>query len=190
MAIAAIAMGGVVWQQAVFNPETEFTTRLSGVGEYAAALEHGHGLFESDDSGITAVAHVLREETEVDDRVYVRDGVAAGAIRLYAARNALPLKLGLASDGSGLDGAFLVIKGEDDAFNGGLSGATNVVANHRIYADGEVLYQIVEFSDTGDSFDAPIWWRAEVHGEKLFREQSHFTNYLRPIDRSRIDSQF
>lgn len=185
MAVAAIAMAGVVWQQAVFNPETEFTAGLSELREYALSLDYGHGLFDSDAAGLKAVAHLLREETEPDDRVFVRDGVSAGAVRLYAARDARLLTLERFSDREfSLDGAFLVIKGEDETFNAGLSGATTVVANHRIFDDGEVLYQIVEFSETGEPFTTPIWWRSDVHGGSLFRENTRFTDYLMPVDRS------
>ena len=182
MAVAAIAMAGVVWQQAVFNPDTEFTASLSELREYALSLDHGHGLFDGDTSGIKAVAHVLREETEPDDRIFVRDGVSAAAVRLYAARSVESLELGRFSDSEfSLDGTFLVIEGEDETFNAGLSGSTTVVANHRIYDEGEVLYQIVEFSEAGEPFTTPIWWRSDVHSERLFREHTAYTDYLRPL---------
>lgn len=185
MAAAVIAMAGVAWQQAVFNPSTEFSAGPGGLREYALSLDRGHGLFESDSSGIRAVAYVLREETEPGDRVFVRDGVSAGPIRLYAARDVQPLDLNQFADvASGLDGAFLVIRGEDEAFNAGLSGTITVVANHRIFTDGEVLYQIVEFSETGDAFETPVWWRSDIHSDRLFREQSRFTDYLLPAGRT------
>jgi 4-amino-4-deoxy-L-arabinose transferase-like glycosyltransferase len=64
MAVAAVAMAGVVWQQAVFNRESEFTAGLKELRAYTLFLEHGRGLLDGDTSGIRAVAHMLREETE------------------------------------------------------------------------------------------------------------------------------
>lgn len=179
IAVAAIAMAGVVWQQAVFNPVTEFTAELDGLREYALSFEQARGIFETDDSAIRAVAHVLRTETEPDARIFVRDGASTGAISLYSARNAHSLDLELFDSAAAeFEGAYLVIKGEDESFNAGLSGVTTVVANHRIFSGGEVLYQVVEFSSTGEPFSAPIWWRAGATGNRLFHEHDHFTDYI------------
>ncbi len=178
-AVAAIALAGVVWNQAVFNPEIEFTSELRSLREYALSLDRGTGLFEEDFRGLDAMAHVIREETEADAVVFVREGVSAEAIELYSARRTERLDLNLfTSDQADLDGAFLVIKGEDESLNAGLSGLTTVVANHRVFADGESLYQLVQLSETGDPFDTPIWWRADVAGARLFTEQIRYTDFL------------
>jgi hypothetical protein len=117
----------------------------------------------------------------------VRDGVSEAAVRLYAAREVEPLDLEQLTGGEySLDGIILVIKGDEETFNEGLSGTTNVVANHRIFDGGYVLHQIVEFSDTGEPFSTPIWWRWDVHSASLFRENPNYSDYLRPVTRNRF----
>lgn len=183
MAIAAVALGGVAWNQAVFNPTTEFSENMQPLREYALSLEHGHGLNDEDTTGIRAIANVLRTETEPEDRIFVSDGVSASAITLYSARSAEPLDLVSFTQGATeLDGTYLVIKGEDESFNAGLSGATNVVANHRVFADGEALYQLIQFSESGESFKTPIWWRADVAAGRLFRENTSYLDFLTHFD--------
>ncbi len=188
MAVVSVALAGVVWNQAVFNPQTEFTSELEPLRAYARSLDHGHGLFDEDVTGIRAIAQVLRNESQLGDRVFVRDGVPAATIKFYAARNVEPLDIELFADGSSsLDEAFLVIKGEDETFNAGLSGATNVLANHRVFADGEVLYQLVQFSQSGEPFQTPIWWRSDVATVRLFRENTRYSDYLTPLSRDESD---
>ncbi len=182
MAVVSIAMAGVVWQQAVFNPANQFTDALSGLREYALSLEHGPGVFEDDGYGIQAVAQVLREETEQGDRIFVRDGVSAAAISLYAARSAEPMNFDDFNGGAAfLDGAFLVIRGEDETFNGGLNGAITVVANHRVFVDEKVLYQVVEFASSGEPFSTPVWWRAEPQIKQFTNEHTDFRDFLTPL---------
>ncbi len=181
MAVASVAMAGVVWNQAVFNPETEFNDDLQSLRQYALSLDHGSGLFEEDAQGIQAIADVIRQETPADARVFASEGVPAAAIELYAARETEALEIRLFAEHSdGLDGAYLVIKGEDESYNAGLSGATNVVANHRVFADGESLYQLVQFSTSGEPFETPVWWRADVAEARLFRENTRYTEFLTP----------
>lgn len=184
MAIAAVALGGVAWNQAVFNPESEFSTEMQPLREYALSLHHGHGLFDEDSTGIRAISNVLRVETDPGARVFVSEGVSAAAIELYSARDTEELNLdSFAEGGLELDGAYLVIKGEDESFNAGLSGSTNVVANHRVFEDGEALYQLIQFSASGEPFKTPIWWRADVAAGRLFRENTHYTDFLTPLNR-------
>ncbi len=185
MAVASVALAGVAWNQAVFNPESEFSEDLQSLRRYALSLEHGHGLFEDDARGIKAIAEVIRLETDPDARIFVGEGVPASALSLYSARSAEPINLDLFAAGAeGIEGAYLVIKGEEESYNAGLSGATNVIANHRVFADGESLYQLVQFSKSGESFETPIWWRADIAAARLFRDYDHYSDFLTPLTRN------
>lgn len=182
LCVASVAMAGVVWNQAVFTPGTEFTERLSGVREFALSLRHGTGLSEDDGKGLKALAQVIRDETPLDSRVLVRDGVSAAAVELYAARSADQLSLSdIGSANEELARGFLVVKGEDEAFNAGLNGTTTVVANHRVFSGGESLYQLIHLDSDGEPFDASVWWRADAAAGRLAREHSDFPDYLAPL---------
>jgi hypothetical protein len=182
MSVVSVVLAGVVWQQAVFNPATRFTDALLGLRDYALSLEHGPGLFEDDGYGIKAVAQVLREETDPGDRVFVRADVSAAAVSLYSARSVEVFDFADFNDGVEFpDQAFLVIRGEDETFNGGLSGTTSVVANHRIFVDDRVLYQVVKFDSSGEPFQTPVWWRAEPHIRQFADEHTDFRDFLTPL---------
>ena len=182
MSVVSVVLAGVVWQQAVFNPSTRFTEVLSGLRDYALSLEHGPGLFEDDGYGIQAVAQVLREETMPGDRVFVRADVSAAAVSLYSARSVEVFDFAEFNDGAEfLDGAFLVIKGEDETFNGGLTGTTTVVENHRVFVSDEVRYQVVKFDSSGGPFETPVWWRAEPHVKQFADEHTDFRDFLAPL---------
>lgn len=179
LTVVAIALAGVVWNQAVFSPETEFTASFSPVRKYVESLDPTIAKDENEALGLKAVSQVLREETGVDDTIFVREDIFATSIKLYATRETSPLMLEtFGEDASVLDGAYLVVKGEDETFNAGLSGTINVVENHRVFADGEVFYQLLKFSSNEESFKAPVWWRANVMAAKFESENNHYTDFL------------
>ncbi len=178
MVLVSVGLAGIVWNQAVFNPETEFNSSFGSISEYAISIEPNVARPLLEREGIHAITQVLRDEAKPGATILTRDEDSAAVIALYSARDVTQIDLATPDLNKRLNGAYLVIEGDDEAFNAGLSGTVRVIENHRVFSDGEVLFQLLKFGHTGEEFETPVWWRADIAASRFGSENTRYTDFL------------